>query len=114
MLKKGFRIRKKEDFERVFRKGKPLFFGAIACKVIPGTEKHFRLGFSLSKKHLIRATDRNRLRRVISEPFSIYVASGKSFPAVDLVFFTVKRVDSDQMGSLVASMTRSVVEYINQ
>src|SRR3989344_1459067 len=62
MLKKGLRLRKKEDFDRVFRSGKPLFFNEIGCRYLEGGSS-LRLGFSFSKKHLPLAVDRNRLRR---------------------------------------------------
>lgn len=68
MLKKGFRLRKKEDFDKVFRFGKPLFFEEIGCRYLKESPL-LRLGFSLSKKYLPLAVDRNRLRRVLSQAF---------------------------------------------
>lgn len=88
MLKKGFRLRKKEDFERVFRFGKPLFFSEIGCRYLVN-DKFLRLGFSFGKKHLPLAVDRNRLRRVLSEAF---FEAKKEWPkSVDIVFFTVRK-----------------------
>lgn len=98
----------------MFHKGKPLFFGAIACKIVLSTESHFRLGFSFGKKYVARAAARNRLRRVLSEPFSLYLASGKVLPAVDVVFFSVKNKVSVSPKPPVASIAQSVVEYINR
>ncbi len=48
-----------------------------------------RLGFSLGKKHMPLAVDRNRLKRVFSEAFFRLKAD---WPAgVDIVFFTVRK-----------------------
>lgn len=66
MLKKGFRLRKKEDFDQVFRFGRPLFFEEIGCRYLTNQDV-FQIGFSFGKKYLPLAVDRNRLRRVISQ-----------------------------------------------
>ena len=87
MLKKGFRLRKKEDFDRVFRSGKPLFFNEIGCRYLLSGSS-LRLGFSFSKKHLPLAVDRNRLRRVLSEAF---FQLKNEWPESDVIFFTLKK-----------------------
>lgn len=113
MLKKRFRLKEKEEFERVFRQGKPLFFGSIGCKIAPNTLGHLRLGFSFSKKYLKTAVERNRLRRVISAGF---LAEGDFAPAnqaYDVVFFAAKPLPSGPAPD-VASMVQSVVEYISR
>lgn len=116
MLKKAWRLTKNEDFERVFRKGTPLFFGGVACKVAPNTLGHIRLGFSLGKKHLTTIVKRNRLRRVLVEPFSIHFSGTPETErrcSVDIVFFTVKRVAATESAGF-ASVAESVVKYISQ
>lgn len=111
MLRKSLRLKTKKDFERVFRNGKPLFFGSIACKIVPNALGHIRLGFSLGKKHIGTAVARNRMKRVISEPFSRnHRLSGLS-PSYDIAFFSVKRVEKDHCGDF-ASVAESVVRYI--
>lgn len=111
MLKKALRLKTMEDFERVFHKGKPLFFGAIACKITPNTLGHIRLGFSFGKKHVSAAVCRNRLRRVLSEPFSREEARSKRHPSYDVVFFSVKKVEGKQHEDF-ASVGESVVKCI--
>lgn len=111
MLRKALRLKTTEDFERVFRKGKPLFFGAIACKITPNTLGHIRLGFSFGKKHVFRAVTRNRLRRVLSEPFSREETHCDQHPSYDVAFFSVKRVVKEQDKDF-ASIGESVVKYI--
>lgn len=91
MLKKGFRLTKKEDFDRVFRSGKPLFFEEIACRYAPNNLSYLRLGFSISKKHFPLAVERNRLRRLITAAIEAenFLPSG-----VDIVFFSIKKQKS--------------------
>lgn len=111
MLKKSFRLRTKEDFERVFRKGTPLFFGVLGCKEVKNDSGYLRLGFSLSKKHLDRASARNRVRRVVSAAFEKMFSQGGMSVSRDIVFFTTKKIAPTDMSS-VASQAQSVVEYI--
>jgi ribonuclease P protein component len=85
MLKKSLRLRKKEDFDKVFRHSKPLFFNGIGCRYL-ANQSSLRLGFSLSKKHLPLASQRNRLRRVLAAAFS---QLKNEWPkSVDIIFFT--------------------------
>ncbi len=111
MLKKSFRLREKEDFERVFRRGNPLFFGAIGCKIAKNNEGHIRVGFSLSKKHLGAAVWRNKLRRTIIAAF--WVAGKEKILTVpaDIVFFTAKKLKKEDIKPF-ASQVQSIVEYI--
>lgn len=112
MLKKSLRLQTIEEFERVFRQGKPLFFGALACKIAKNDLDHIRLGFSFGKKHIESAVVRNRLRRVLSEALFLALPKLKVL-GVDIVFFTVKKLPEGDSPS-VASIVKSVVEYINQ
>ena len=106
MLDRRFRLRKKEDFDRVFRQGKPLFFGEIACRVAPNALPHLRVGFSFSKKYLPKAVSRNRLRRLLSESLAL---SKDQWPktGADIVFFVVKKPASLTLDGIlpVVSMT---------
>lgn len=96
----------------MFRKGTPLFFGALGCKVVKNDLGRLRLGFSFSKKHVDKAVSRNRLRRVVSAAFVASLAAGQASAPVDIVFFTVKKLGKSDMVS-VASQAQSVVEYVN-
>lgn len=96
MLKKSLRLRKKEDFNRIFHYSKPIFFNEIGCRYLSRATRKtapnhnfLRVGFSFSKKHFPLATQRNRLRRVLSEAIS---QLKNEWPEnADIVFFTVKK-----------------------
>lgn len=113
MLKKGLRLKTNEDFSRVFRQGKPLFFGAIGCKIAKNDLGHIRLGFSFSKKHIDKAVSRNRLRRVISESFFLHTVEAPHLPPMDIVFFTVRKPKKEDLEQ-IASVAKNVVEYIGK
>lgn len=89
MLKKSFRLRKNEDFKKVFRFGKPLFFKPFGCRILPNNLESDRLGFSFSKKHCKKAVLRNRLRRRIS---ALYLKEGYNFKGRDIIFFTTDTI----------------------
>lgn len=111
MLKKSLRLRTQKDFERVFRKGTPLFFGVLGCKVVQNDLEYLRLGFSLSKKHLDKAVSRNRVRRIVSAAF-LTLGREKAKKPLDIVFFTTKKLERKDIAT-VASQAQSVVEWIS-
>ncbi len=111
MFPKSWRLRTKDDFERVFRTGKPLFFGLVGCKIAKNSLGHLRIGFSLSKKHLAKATDRNRLRRVIMGACLLELSEASKLRSYDIVFFTLKK-PLDRDFRPFARVVHSVVEYI--
>jgi ribonuclease P protein component len=103
MLKKSFRLRRKEDFTRVFRSGKPLFFKPFGCKIIQNDAGNDRFGFSFSKKHLKKAVGRNRLRRRIS---ALYLKEEYNFKGKDIVFFTTEPIQKIEKTSLEAFLKK--------
>lgn len=113
MLKKSRRIKTSQDFARVFRQGKVIFCGPVACKVANNQEGFLRIGFSLSKKHLPKAVSRNRLRRVLSGALMRTLNEQEHLQSLDLVFFTVKRLETKDMRPF-ASLAQSIVEYLRR
>ena len=106
MLKKDFRLTKKEDFDRVFRSGKPLFFEEIACRFVKNELSHLRIGFSFSKKHLPLAVERNRLRRIIVTAF---LAHKNEWPSsVDIIFFSLKKLKKAEYKPIQAIVVRAL------
>ena len=85
MLKKGFRLKKNEDFSKVFRFGKPFFVDSIGCKAMRNGSETTLIGISVAKKLFPKASERNRVKRV----FSHVLEEGYSrFPVgVSMIFF---------------------------
>lgn len=67
MLPKSNRLKKKKDFERVFRAGKGYKENLLYLKVAGSRLEASRFGFSISKKFSKKAVLRNRIRRQLRE-----------------------------------------------
>jgi len=67
MLIKKNRLKKKRDFENVFKKGKSFKQGFLLLKMINNKSEKIRFGFIISQKVSKKATIRNKLKRQISE-----------------------------------------------
>ncbi|MDD2766871.1 MAG: ribonuclease P protein component [Candidatus Moranbacteria bacterium] len=111
MLKKGFCLRKKEDFERVFRFGKTLFFEGIGCRYKKDTPS-FHIGFSLSKKYLPLAVDRNRLRRRLSE--AVYSYKEKWPKEGDVVFFLTQKQSKERPFIEIKKRIEDLFQILNK
>ncbi|MEK7181682.1 MAG: ribonuclease P protein component [Patescibacteria group bacterium] len=110
MLGRSFRIRKQEDFERVFRGGRPLFFDDLGCKFLFVGGDALRVGFSFSKKHIPLAVLRHRLRRRFSAALAL---QKENWPkGYDLVFFTVKK-PKDVNYATIERITEHCISAIN-
>lgn len=112
MLKKRFRLRKKEDFERVFRQGKPLFFGSIGCRIARNDLGYLRIGFSFGKKYLKTAVGRNALRRQLMGRFLLTEGEIVKYP-YDVVIFLLKPPLPGNHPSF-ASVAENIVEYVSK
>jgi|SRR5699024_3478862 len=69
MMKKAYRIKKNEEFQDVFKKGKSFANRELVIYYIrKPSQNHFRIGISVGKK-LGNAVTRNRIKRYIRESF---------------------------------------------
>ena len=67
MLSAEHRLRKEKDFERVFKKGKKIKGDSLYLKFAPNKLPESRFGFVVSKKVSLKATERNKIKRKLSE-----------------------------------------------
>lgn len=67
MLPSKNRLKKKKDFERVFKKGKGFKEGFLFLKIAKNNLKVNRFGFVVAKKFSKKAVLRNRVKRRLRE-----------------------------------------------
>ncbi|MBS2971106.1 ribonuclease P protein component [Metabacillus sp. KIGAM252] len=98
-MKKKNRIKKNEDFQQVFRKGKSIANRQFVIYTLHREEeKEFRLGLSVSKK-IGNAVTRNRVKRLVKQIFleeKDFLSTGKDYiviarkPAAELNYEEVR------------------------
>ena len=89
-----------DAFARVLAQGQRQRVGALVVIVAPGAKRQNRSGFSIGRKLMPRAIDRNRLRRRLRE----VVRKLEREPSVDVVFRLVGRCES--IATAVGEATR--------
>ncbi|MDQ0163727.1 ribonuclease P protein component [Bacillus alveayuensis] len=99
-MKKRNRIKKNEDFQKVFKNGKSMANRQFVIYILDRPEeKEFRLGLSVSKK-VGKAVVRNKIKRLIRQVFleeKENIAKGKDYviiarkPAADMNYHEVRK-----------------------
>lgn len=86
VLPKRYRLAKKKDFEKVFKKGRMFSEAFIAVKISVNGLLYSRFGFVVSLKISKKAVERNRIRRQLQEAIRINLKRIKQgFDAVVMV-----------------------------
>jgi ribonuclease P protein component len=67
MLSSKNRLKKKKDFEAVFKKGETIRGGMFFLKILNTLNKDSRIGFVVSKKISKKAVERNKIKRRLRE-----------------------------------------------
>ena len=67
MLPRPYRLTKKEEIERVFKRGRSFFTPILGVKAAPGGRVVTRFAVVVSTKVAKRATARNRIKRQLRE-----------------------------------------------
>lgn len=93
MLPSVFRLKKKKDFERVLNLGQTSSGEFFILKHVPNDLSFSRFGLIVSTKVSSKATDRNRLRRQVSEIVRLNLERIKTGFDVVIVF---KRLAKDK------------------
>ncbi len=111
MLKKGFRLKRNEDFSKVFRFGKPFFVDSIGCKAMRNGSETTLVGISVAKKLFPKASERNRVKRVFShvlEEAYIHLPSG-----ISMIFFYRKK-PTEFLFDVVKTQVSAIIADINK
>lgn len=93
-LPKQNRLKKRKDFEEVFKKGKTLHGDFLFIKYNYGTTNISRFGIVVSAKVAKKAVLRNRIRRILSETIRGQLKT-KQQKFYDVVIFIKKTIPED-------------------
>jgi len=88
-LNKKNRLKKKKDFEIVFKKGKAIKGNFLFAKYFRNSLEFPRIAFVVSLKISKKAVIRNRIRRIISE---IVSRNLKKIQSVDIIMIADRRI----------------------
>lgn len=92
MLPKINRLRRKKDFEIVFKKGKTFKEDFLILKFFPNQKKNSRFGVIVSQKVSKKATIRNKIKRRIKA--SIRQKISKIKDGLDIVFLVLPGLET--------------------
>jgi ribonuclease P protein component len=84
------RLKKKKDFDEVFKKGKAVNGSFLFIKALFKTEGPARFGFIVAAKYAPRAVARNRIRRMLSAV--IWPSRLPNMPPCDTVVVVTKKI----------------------
>ena len=85
------RVKKKKDFEVVFKKGASYKSNLLILRAAKNNSDETRFGFVVSLKVSKKATVRNKIRRRLAETARIELANIKE--GLDLVFIALPGID---------------------
>jgi ribonuclease P protein component len=90
MFAKKNRLRKKVDFDKVFRYGKAIHSDLFILKILPNNLNYNRFAVIVSKKISTKAVERNRIKRILRE--LLKNSSNPLFQNVDAIIYTKKTI----------------------
>jgi ribonuclease P protein component len=99
-MRKEYRVKKNEDFQEIFKKGKSVANRQFVVYTLKKQEqKHFRIGLSVSKK-IGNAVTRNQIKRYVRQvfhEFDGYIHNDVDYiiiarkPTADMDYFEVQK-----------------------
>jgi len=95
MLSKALRVKKKQDFQKIFTTGNSLRANNIVCRYLPNQLNRHRASFTISKKLKLNAVGRNRIRRQASESFKEAISTYQSTSSKFDFIFIVSRLPKE-------------------
>lgn len=96
------------DYAHVFKQGKYLAGGGVTVLSVANSLGTPRLGLAVAKKHLKKATQRNRLKRIIRTSFAAYQAQLGGVDIVVLSRADVTKRESKQIWQALAEHWKKV------
>ena len=108
MLPKINRIKKKKDFEGIFKNGKTLTTSFFILKISKNQLGVSRVGFVVSKKISPKATIRNKVRRRLSGVVEKEIEKIKN--GTDLVFIALPGIRGKTFGSIKEATEKILIK----
>ncbi len=103
------RIKKKKDFEVIFKNSKSFKNNLFIFKIMKNNLGVDRFGFVVSQKISKRATIRNKVKRRLAEAVSFETkktfAGGKIKNGTDLVFITLSGIEKKDFSEIKEAVT---------
>lgn len=98
MLPQKYRVKRDKDFGLIYRRGQKLSSPHLQVSYLSRDQNLTRFGFVVSKKHVARIVDRNRLKRILRA--EINSRRGMIVPGYDVVISARRgrgKLDSTQV-----------------
>ena len=102
MLPKKNRLTRRSDFASVYAKGSYFTHGPVSIKFLRNGLSNTRIGFSVGKNYSAKATERNRMRRILRAACLSHLE--KIVPGYDIVIMAKpanKGPDTTEYSSLL-------------
>lgn len=93
----------RKDYQHVFAKAKRFQSDGLTVLARKNAHAHPRIGIMVAKKHVSKAVQRNRIKRIIRDCFR--KAKGE-IPAVDLIFIARKDIGKLSNSELRDGLTK--------
>lgn len=108
MLTKENRLRKKKDFEIIFKNGKTFKEGFLILKIIKTNLEKNRFGFIISQKVSKKATVRNRIKRKLREVVRLNIKEGSDDKekGVDVALIILPGIDKKDFSEAKESLIK--------
>ena len=90
MLPLKNRIKKRKDFESVFKNGKSLFSEIAVIKILKNDSNITRFGFIVSRKVSLKAVERNRIKRKMREQIRLRLSRFEK--GMDIIIIARKNI----------------------
>jgi ribonuclease P protein component len=98
MLSSKNKLKKKNDFDRITKRGKAFSGNFFVMKVLKNNTKETRFGFVVSRKTLKKAVERNKIKRRLRSILKNKIPETKK--GYDVVFFAKKGIEKTEFKKL--------------
>ncbi|MBZ9578149.1 ribonuclease P protein component [Patescibacteria group bacterium] len=114
MLPARNRLKKKKDFERVFKEGQGFKQGFLYLKIKKNNLKSSRFGFIVSKKFSPKATIRNKIKRRLRELVKIKLPEiKKGIDGIIIIIPGLEATDFHELEKIVNKLFEKAGLYEN-